>query len=97
MVTKTIPRNILFSWSTNFDVDKDGNVTTIWLHSPTDDYKIVPNAASITQAKVLITQIKAWMNSTDTWSGAIIEHWQFQDVVIPAEPEKTEKKWVQVT
>jgi hypothetical protein len=93
MVTKTVPRNTLFSWSCNFDVDIDGNIVTVYFHTDTDSWKIQLDPATVAMAKGLRNQILAWMNQSDTWSGTVVEHWVLQDVVTP---ELTKKDWVKV-
>lgn len=93
MVTKTLPRNQLFSWSTNFDwIVEDGDIY-IWWHTATDSYKVKLDAASATKMRNVVSTIKAWMATQDTWSGTVTEHHQLQDVVTPS---KAEKQWVQV-
>jgi DNA phosphorothioation-dependent restriction protein DptG len=94
MVSKTLPRDVLFSWSTNFDwIAEDGDIY-IWWHTPEDSYKVKLDAASATKMRGVVQQIKTWMATQDTWSGTVTEHHQLQDVTVAA---KTEKQWVQVT
>lgn len=93
MVSKTLPRSALFSWSTNFDwIIEDGDIY-IWWHTATDSYKVKLDAASATKMRNVVSTIKAWMNTQDTWSGTVVEHSQLQEVVKPSE---TVQVWVTV-
>lgn len=94
MVTKTLPRNQLFSWSTNFDWIIEGGDIYIWWHTETDSFKVKLDDSSATKMRGVVSQIKAWMNQTDSWAGTVVEHWQLQDVAVEA---STKKEWVQVT
>ena len=93
MVSKVLPRGMLFSWSTNFDwIVEDGDIY-IWWHTPTDSFKVKLDAASATKMRNVVSTIKSWMNTEDTWTGTVVEHSQLQDVTVAA---KTEKQWVTV-
>jgi hypothetical protein len=93
MVSKTVARDVLFSWSTNFDWIVEGGDIYIWWHTDTDSFKVKLDAASATKMRNVVATIKAWMATQDTWAGTVVEHYQLQDVVSPA---KTEKQWVLV-
>ena len=84
---------MLFSWSTNFTVLKDGDDLIIPWHTATDTYMVKLDAASKAKMEAVIATIKAWMNTQDTWSGTVTEHHQLQDVVKEA---VTVKEWVKV-
>jgi hypothetical protein len=91
--SKTLARNRLFSWSTNFDwIVEDGDIY-IWWHTDTDSFKVKLDSASATKMRAVVNQIKAWMQTEDTWSGTVTEHHQLQDVTVEA---TTKKEWVQV-
>lgn len=94
MASKTLPRHQLFSWSTNFDwIVEDGDIY-IWWHTDTDSYKVKLDSASATKIRGVVSQIKAWMATQDTWRGTVTEHFELQDVTVEA---TTKKEWVQVT
>lgn len=93
MASKTLPRHRLFSWSTNFDwIVEDGDIY-IWWHTDTDSYKVKLDSASATKIRGVVSQIKAWMATQDTWAGTVVEHLQLRDVTKPSE---IIKEWVQV-
>lgn len=93
MVSKTLPRNMLFSWSTNFDWIIENGDIYIWWHTTTDSYKVKLDSVSATKMRNVINTIKTWMATQDTWSGIVVEHHQLQDVVKPSE---IIKDWVVV-
>jgi len=82
MVSKTVERNKVFSWNLNFECETENGDWFIYYYDPngTEMYKIKLDATTKNMAKALITNIQTWMNTIDTWSGSIEEHWQKQTV-----------------
>ena len=87
MVSKTVPRNKVFSWHLTFETSVEDGDWYIPYYDPNgvDMYKIRLDAATKTLAKSLQTQVQAWMNTVESWSGAVVEHWQKKRVTKPAE------------
>jgi hypothetical protein len=94
MVSKTFQRNKVFSWSLNFETSQENGDWFIYYYDPNgvDMYKVKLDAATLTMAKALRTQITAWMNGIDTWSGTVVESWKKQVVQHPASDVE---EWVQ--
>ena len=87
MVSQTISRDRLFSWSCIFDRAADGTPSgAVYYYLPdgVTMYKIQLDVASIAQLNSIIAQIQAWMNQSDTWNGTILETWKLQTVTHPA-------------
>lgn len=94
MVSKTFKRNLMFQWHHILEVTREDGDWFIYYYDPngTDMYKIKLDAATVTMAKSLVTQIQTWMSQSDTWTGEVAEHRQLQDV-----PATTiHKEWVLV-
>ncbi len=86
MVSKTFQRNKVFSWSLNFETAQENGSWFIYYYDSNgiDMFKVQIDEATKTMAKGLITSIKAWMDSSDTWSGDVVETWKKQNVTHPA-------------
>jgi hypothetical protein len=94
MVSGTIKIGKLFSWSRNFNVDKDENVLEIiYYPNDTTELHIVPSAASITKLKAIRDQILAIMNTDVTLDGTVAERWELQTV---NHPSFQTQEWVKV-
>jgi len=95
MVIGTIQVGMLFSWSRNFDVDKDENVLKI-IYYPTDstELHIQPTEQSVNKLKLIRDSIKAIMNAEVTLEGVILERWEKQMVEYPS---YTKEEWVRGT
>lgn len=93
MVKGTIRIGKLFSWSRNFDVDKDENVLRI-IHHPDENTElhIQPTPQSIVKLQAIRDEILAIMNREIELEGTIIERWEKQLVDVPATQVE---KWVQ--
>ena len=95
MVSKTFQRNKAFSWNLVFETDQQNGQWFIYYYDPNgvDMYKVRLDKATLAMAKELITQIKAWMNQSDEWSGTVVESWKKQMVTYP---ESEKEEWVQL-
>ena len=94
MVKGTIRIGKLFSWSRNFNVDKDENVLEIiYYPNESTELHIVPTAGSIEILKTIRDKILAIMNTDVELEGITLERWELQDIT---EPGQTVKKWVRV-
>lgn len=94
MVKGTIHIGKLFSWSRNFDVDKDENVLKIiWYPDENTELHIQPTEESIAKLKAIRDKIKTIMNTTVELEGMVVEHWEKQTVM---EEAKQVEKWVRV-
>lgn len=91
MVKGTIRVGKLFSWSRNFDVDKDENVLKV-IYYPAEDVQlhIQLTDESIDKLKAIRDEIKAIMNRTVELEGTIIERWERQVV----HKEEDVEEWV---
>jgi hypothetical protein len=85
----------VFSWHITFDAEQEAGDWFIYYYDPNgvDMYKMKLDKPTASMAKGLITQIRAWMDLSDTWSGDVVETWKKQMVTYP-ETEKEE--WVQL-
>lgn len=94
MVSRTVKRETLFSWHTNFDWTVEGGDIYIWVYpDPDTQLKIKLSAGSADQMKQIRSQILNWMSQTDEWSGTVEERWEKQLVDYPA---KKVSEWVRV-
>lgn len=93
MVTRTFPRNRIFSYSINVEgEDRQGDLY-VYYYDPNglDMYKIKLSAASETQFRTRLNEIKTWMNTADSWAGTVVETWHKQNVV---KPQTNVEEWV---
>jgi hypothetical protein len=95
MVSKTLARNKMFGWNLIFECVQEAGDWFIFYYDPNgvDMYKVKLDPTTKNMAKALMANIQAWMNTVDTWSGSIVEHWQKKQVTKPAE---TVEDWVLV-
>jgi len=94
MVKGTIKIEKLFSWSRNFNVDKDENVLeVIYYPNENTELHIIPNAESIAKLKAIRDEIKTIMNRSVELEGTVTERWEKQLVT---EEAKQVEKWVKV-
>jgi len=93
MVKGTIRIDKLFSWSRNFDVDKDENVLKIiYYPNPDTELHIQPTLESIDKLKAIRNEIIAVMAREVELEGTVVERWEKQLVTIEA---KQVEKFVQ--
>ncbi|MDH5690055.1 MAG: hypothetical protein OEY81_01320 [Candidatus Bathyarchaeota archaeon] len=94
MVKGTIRVGKLFSWSRNFDVDKDENVLRI-IYYPNENTElhIQPSEESIAKLKAMRDEIKAIMARSVELEGTVMERWEKQ---IVTEEARQVEKWVKV-
>jgi len=85
----------LFSWSRNFDVDKDENVLSLWYY-PNDStmLKVEPTAETVDKLKAIRDEFQAICSRVEEFEGAVVERWEKQTVTYP---EEQKEEWVQVT
>ena len=94
MVKGIIQVGKLFSWSRNFNVDKDENVLSIiYYPNETTELHIVPTPESIAKLKAIRDKISEIMNAEVELEGTITERWEKQTVT---EEAKQVEKWVRV-
>jgi len=94
MVKGTIRVGKLFSWSRNFDVDKDENVLKIiYYPNPDTELHIQPTLESIDKLKAIRDEVKSIMARKVTLEGTVVERWEKQ--VVTEEAREVEK-WVKV-
>lgn len=95
MIKGTIRVGKLFSWSRNFDVDKDENVLKIIYYPNADtELHIQPTAESIAKLKAIRDEIKDIMSRTVELEGTVTERWEKQTVTVAA---KQVEKFVRVS
>lgn len=93
MVKRTVKVAQLFSWSRNFDVDRDENVLMIIAHVGDREYHVAPDAATIDRLKHVDSRVRAILKEDIIVEGDILEVWEKQMV---EEPGRTVEKYVRI-